>query len=103
MNIPESFTINSQEIKINVIKHLSNNNFGEYNCITDVVTIATHVEDDNKDLIALKEEQILNTLVHEVLHAFQWHSAGETDEVQSSTYAGYIIEFLKSTKLIEKL
>lgn len=103
MRIPEKFTINSQEIKIETINKLQDQNFGEYNCITDTIKIATHVEDDNKDLIKLKDEQVLNTVIHEVLHCFQWHSKGEYSEEESNTYAGYIIEFLKSTKLLEKL
>ncbi len=103
MKIPEKFTINSQEIKIEIVDRLSDQNFGEFNCITNVIKIAECVEDDNKDLIKLKDEQILNTLMHEILHAYQWYSTGEYDEPQSNTYAGYIVEFLKSTKLIEKL
>ncbi len=103
MKIPDKFTINSQEIKIEVVDTLPNQDFGDYNSITDVIRIATHVEDDNKDLIKLKDEQILNTLIHEVLHVFQWHSCGEYSEQESNTYAGYIIEFLKSTKLCEIL
>lgn len=103
MKIPEKFTINSQEIKIEVVDRLQNQDFGEFNCITNVIKIAKCVEDDNKDLIKLKDEQILNTLIHEILHVYQWYSTGEYDEPQSCTYAGYIVEFLKSTKLIEKL
>ena len=103
MKIPEKFTINSQEIKIEVVDKLQNQDFGEFNCITNIIKIAEYVEDDNKDLIKLKDEQILNTLIHEILHAYQWYSTGEYDETQSCTYAGYIVEFLKSTKFIEKL
>lgn len=103
MKIPEKFTINSQEIKIEVVDKLQDQDFGEFNCITNVIKIAEYVEDDNKDLIKLKDEQILNTLIHEILHVYQWCSTGEYDETQSNTYAGYIVEFLKSTKLIEKL
>lgn len=103
MKIPEKFTINSQEIKIELVDRLSDQDFGEFNCITNVIKIAECVEDDNKNLIKLKDEQILNTLIHEILHAYQWYSSGEYNEAQSNTYAGYFVEFLKSTKLIEKL
>lgn len=103
MKIPEKFTINSQEIKIEIVDKLQNQDFGEFNCITNIIKIAEYVEDDNKDLIKLKDEQILNTLIHEILHVYQWYSTGEYDEIQSNTYAGYIVEFLKSTKFIEKL
>lgn len=103
MNIPDKFTINTQEIKIEQVDSLPDQEFGNYNTITDVIKIATYVKDDEGILVKLTEEQMLNTLFHEVLHAFQWHSTGDTDEIQSSIYAGYILEFLKSTKLIEKL
>lgn len=103
MKIPEKFTINTQEIKIEIVNKLPNQNFGEFNSITNIIKIAEYVEDDDKDLIKLKDEQILNTLIHEILHVYQWYSTGEYDETQSCTYAGYIVEFLKSTKLIERL
>lgn len=102
MHIPEKFTINTQEIKIEQVDSLPDQEFGKYNTITDVIKIATCVKDDEGTLVKLTEEQILNTLFHEVLHAFQWYATGDTDEIQSSTYAGYILEFLKSTNLIEK-
>ena len=35
MKIPEKFTINSQEITVEVLDTLPNQKFGEYNCITD--------------------------------------------------------------------
>lgn len=103
MRIPEKFTINTQEIKIEIVDTLPDQNFGEYHCVTDTIKLATHIKDDEGNLVRLTEEQILNTLFHEILHAFQWHATGDTDEIQSNTYAGYIIEFLKSTKLLEKL
>ena len=103
MKIQEKFTINTQEIKIEIVNKLPNQNFGEFNSITNIIKIAEYVEDDDKDLIKLKDEQILNTLIHEILHVYQWYSTGEYDETQSCTYAGYIVEFLKSTKLIERL
>ena len=102
MKIPSTFTINSQEIKIELVDTLPDQNFGEYNCITDTIKIATHVEDDNKDLIKLKDEQVLNTVIHEILHCFQWHSKGEYSEEESNTYAGYFIEFFKSSGLTIK-
>lgn len=61
MKIPEKFTINSQEITVELVDTLPNQNFGEYCCITDEIKLATNVKDDNGTVIPLKEEQIENT------------------------------------------
>lgn len=102
MNIPKKFTINSQEITIELVDKLPDQKFGEYCCITNKIKLATNVKDDDGTVIPLKEEQIENTLWHEVLHAFQWHSKGDFSEEESSTYAGYLLEFFKSSGLVLK-
>lgn len=102
MRIPEKFTVNSQEIKIELVDTLPDQNFGEYCCITDTIKLATHVKDDDGTVYSLTEEQIENTLFHEVLHSFQWHSKGDYSETESNTYAGYLLEFFKSSGLIIK-
>ena len=102
LRVPEKFTINSQEIKIKVCDSLPNSNYGTYNDVKELIQIARTIKVDN-EIVKLTNEQIWNTLIHEVLHAFQFHSKGETSEIESNTYAGYIVEFLKSTGLIEKL
>lgn len=101
MRIPEKFTINSQEITIELVNTLPDQNFGEYCCVTDKIKLATHVNDDGT-VIPLKEEQIENTFWHELLHVFQWHSKGDFSEEESNTYAGYLLEFFKSSGLIIK-
>lgn len=68
--------------------------FGEYCCITDKIKLARNVKDDDGTVIPLKEEQIENTFWHELLHAFQWRSKGDFSEEESSTYSGYLLEFL---------
>lgn len=102
MRIPEKFTLNSQEITIELVSTLPNQNFGEYCCITDKIKLATNVKDDDGTVIPLKEEQIENAFWHELLHAFQWHSKGDFSEEESNTYAGYLLEFFKSSGLIIK-
>lgn len=99
MKILEKFTINSQEITVEIVDQLQNQRFGEYNCITDNIKLARRIKDDDGTFIPLKEEQLLNTFIHELLHAFQWHSQGDTSEKESSTYAGYFVEFIKSSGL----
>lgn len=81
---------------------LPNQKFGEYNCITDKIHLATNVKDDDGIIIQLKEEQIENTFWHELLHVFQWHSNGDFSEQESNTYAGYLVEFFKSSGIVIK-
>ena len=102
MLIPSKFNCAGMGIKIEVVDKLQDQDFGEFNCITNVIKIAEYVENDNKDLVKLKDEQILNTLIHEILHAYQWYSTGEYDEIQANTIAGYITEFLKIRKFNEE-
>ena len=102
MNIPKKFTINSQEVKIEIVDTLPDQKFGEYNCITDNIKVAKYVKDDDGTIRPLTEEQMDNTAWHEILHCFQWHSKGEFSESESSTYAGYLVEFFKSSGLIIK-
>ena len=102
MKIPEKFTINSQEVKIEIVDTLPDQKFGEYNRTTDTIKVAKHFKDDDGTVIPLKEEQIENTFWHELLHAFQWHSKGDYSEEESNTYAGYLVEFFKSSELIIK-
>ena len=72
MKIPGRFTINSQEIKIELVDTLPDQNFGEYCCITDTIKLATHVKDDDGTIYPLTEEQIENTLWHEVKGLLIW-------------------------------
>lgn len=102
MKIPEKFTINSQEITVELLDTLPDQKFGEYCCITDKIKLARNVKDDDGTVVPLKEEQIENTFWHELLHAFQWRSKGDFSEEESNTYAGYLLEFFKSSGLIIK-
>ena len=99
MKIPEKFTINSQEIKIEIVDIIADGLFGQYNSLTDTIKIDEYVRNEDGDKIKLTEEQMLNTFFHELLHVFQWHSKGDTSETESSTYAGYFVEFIKSSGL----
>lgn len=101
MKIPSTFTINTQPVTIEVVPKLCGNRFGEYDSISDRIKIAETIVNDDDETIELTEEQKWNTFWHELLHVFQWHANGATDESQSSTYAGYFIEFFKSSGLFK--
>lgn len=100
MKIPEYFTINTQRVSV-VLKDepSSQRRFGEFNSLTSTITIYTVVRGEDGNITNLSNEQILNTFFHEVFHAWQWYSGHDDSEVEASTYAGYMIEFLRSTSI----
>lgn len=100
MNLPNTFTINSQKVTIKLVDVLPDEKFGEYDCVRECINIAKNVV-YNGEKIPLTTEQIINTFWHEVLHTFQWHSSGDFSETESNTYAGYLTELTKSTNLID--
>lgn len=102
MKLPSEFTINGQVVKVQQVYKLPDPDFGQYSCITDTIKVAMNIEDDDKNIVKLTDEQILNSFYHELIHAFQWHSTGEYDEIQANTIAGYITEFLKTRKFNEE-
>ncbi len=100
MNIPEHFTINTQRVDV-IIKDIpeTGGRFGYFNSYTSSITIYTKVRGEDGNEINLSNEQIMNTFFHEVIHAWQWYSGHDDSEIECSTYAGYMIEFLRSTSI----
>lgn len=100
MNIPEYFTINTQRVNI-VLKDEPDprGRFGKFDSYTSTITIYTVVREEDGNVMCLSNEQNLNTFFHEVFHAWQWYSGHDESEVEASTYAGYMIEFLRSTSI----
>lgn len=100
MNIPDSFTINTQKVSI-LIKEVADDRgvFGKFNPFTNTISIYTSVRDDDNNLVVLTNEQKINTFFHEVIHAWQWYSGHDSSEIECSTFASYMIEFLRSTAL----
>lgn len=104
MSLPDkfTFTINTQTVYVSFVDKLETNRFGEFNSITNEIRVAKFVKDEEGECHALKDEQLLNTLFHEIYHAWQFYSGHDMSEEEPCTYAGYMIEFLRSTGLIDK-
>ena len=51
------------------------------------------------EIIEINETQYESSFWHEFFHAIQWHAKGCIDEFEAQTYAGLMIEFLKSANL----
>ena len=98
MFIPKQFTINDQVIRVEIVDKLEGSKYGDYNDVKELIRISKTIEID-KEIINLSEDQILNTFFHEVFHAFQFHSKGEYSESEASSYAGMMVELVKSGNL----
>ncbi len=98
MKIPKQFVLHGHTINIKIIEHDNNNRYGYYDSVREEITIARKVEVDGI-LVELNDTQIEHTVWHEVFHTFQWHTDGETDETEAQSYAGLMIEFLKTSGL----
>lgn len=63
--IPKKFKIANNWITVNMVESLPNSNYGIYNDVKQEINIAKTVEIDD-EVVQLTEEQILNTLMHEL-------------------------------------
>lgn len=92
MNIPKSFKIANQTINIVVEDELSDGEYGYFEDPSCTIKIAKTV-----DGIELSEEQMMNTLYHEIIHAFQFFFNNNYDEAQAQCFSNFLREF-ESTK-----
>lgn len=102
MNLPNKFTINTQEITVEILECLDGMRFGEFDSVLNIIKIASHIKRDGK-LIVLTTDQMWNTFFHEVIHAWQFFATGNTCEEDACTYAGYILEFMKTSNFENEL
>lgn len=99
MTFPEKFEIGGQEITIKIEDiDEKENRFGYYNSVKEEIVIFKTVEDED-GVVELTESQLMDSLWHEVFHAFQYHSKNETSETESATYASFMTQFIKSSGL----
>ena len=96
MKIPKQFTIHGHKIKVSV-KEVDpvDTRYGYYDSVREEIVIFEKVKVDG-EAIPLTQTQIEATFAHELVHAFQWHIKGETDEWEAQSYSGLIIEYLKT-------
>jgi hypothetical protein len=98
MNIPEKFKIAGFDIKVELVDKTDDNNFGNWNDVTNTITIAKNISLKNGELTSLTERQIQNTFFHELLHAFQFYCGKEYSEIECNVFANFMVEFLETKK-----
>lgn len=95
IKIPSKFTIHCHEIKVVIVPELDSGDYARYDNVKEEITVASGMR-DGAELISLSETQILASFLHELIHAFQWHSGKEFSEEEAQTYSGLLLEFLKT-------
>lgn len=97
MNIPTQFTIHGHTIKViqREIDNKEDNRYGYYDSVKEEIVIFNQVRSDGEPTL-LTDIQLEATFFHELMHCFQWHIKGQTDEWEAQSYSGLLIEFLKS-------
>lgn len=98
MNIPEKFKIAGFDIKVELVDKTDDNNFGNWNDVTNTITLAKNISLKNGELTNLTERQIQNTFFHELLHAFQFYCGKEYSEIECNVFANFMVEFLETKK-----
>lgn len=97
MNIPKEFTIHGHLIKV-IYKDIDDcfsNRYGYYDSIREEIVVFKKAW-SSSDQVELTETQQFATFLHELIHCFQWHIKGETNECEAQSYAGLIIEYLNT-------
>lgn len=95
MKLPSSFNCAGFTIKVEIVDKLPDNEYGDFEDVTNVIKLAKSVEVDN-DTIQLTAAQMLNTFFHEVCHCFQFYFNNSYDEAQAQVYANFIQEFIRT-------
>lgn len=97
MKIPKQFVIHGHTITV-VQKEIDNkgdNRYGYYDSVREEIIVFRKVRVDDEP-IEVTKIQMLATFLHELFHCFQWHIKGQTDEWESQSYSGLMIEFLQT-------
>lgn len=101
MKIPSKFIIHGHPIKV-IRREIDNkgNRYGYYDSVREEIVIFDKVRSDDEPVL-LTDTQIEATFYHELIHCFQWHVKGQTDEWEAQCYSGLILEFQKTSEINE--
>lgn len=97
MQIPESFKLNGQTVKVEVVDEIAGK-YGYYNDVKQVICIAKTIRDGD-EVIKLSQAQMETTFWHEVFHAFQERTKGKYSEEESSRYSWLMVELINSSRI----
>lgn len=97
MRIPKQFIIHGYTVKViqKEIDSKEDNRYGYYDSVREEIIIFNKVRVDGEP-VDLIDTQIQATFLHELIHCFQWHIKGCTDEWEAQSYSGLMVEFLQT-------
>lgn len=96
MNLPSTFTIFGNTVTIEIVDKTDENQYGYWDDVNEKIVIALNVKGAD-GWIKLRDDQILSTFLHEMIHSMQWYSGIEYSEVEASTYSNMLMEILRSS------
>ena len=70
--------------------------FGDFDTVTNIITVAKRVKDEKGNKTLLKDEDIDRTFYHELIHVFQWFYDTDFSEAQAQVYSNFIYEYIHS-------
>lgn len=82
------------------IDNKEDNRYGYYDSVREEIVIFDKVRSGDEPIL-LTDTQIEATFWHELMHCFQWHIKGSTDEWEAQSYSGLMIEFMETQEVIE--
>ena len=71
MTIPKKFKVAGFDVTVELVDKTDDNNFGNWNDVTNTITIAKNISLKNGELTVLSERQMLNTFYIHYLNLYQ--------------------------------
>lgn len=102
MKIPKRFIIHGHTITViqKEIDSYNENRYGYYDSVKEEIILFKKVR-SGEVAIPLTDVQLEATFWHELIHCFQWHAKGETNESEAQSYSGLMIEFVRTREIDE--
>lgn len=98
--IPNQIKLNHITYKTAFVKNLKDSErddlLGMYDSSSQTIKICTQIKDPSGNEVQISEEMMLYTYLHELGHAYSFHSGVEDSEVIAQTIANFLMDFFAS-------
>lgn len=98
--IPNKVKLNHITYKTLFVKNLKDSEgddlLGMYDSSSQTIKICTQIKDPSGNEVQISEEMMLYTYLHELGHAYSFHSGVEDSEVIAQTIANFLMDFFAS-------
>jgi hypothetical protein len=96
MKIPNKFKIAGFEINVKFVEVTDDNSYGYWSDSENAIYLAKKISVSPGTLVVLTNRQIENTFLHELVHVLQFYSGKSYDEIEASTFANFLLEFVET-------